>query len=117
MAWVQGLSVRILTHERVRVGRKSVVDAAMAIVQRDGLAGMTVTRAVEGWSAHGGVRTASWVELSDDLPIVIEIVDRVEKIEAALSDITAISEHGVTTVTEMRLFVADSGNPGSEVES
>ena len=107
MAWVQGLSVRVLTHERVRVGRKPVVEAIMEIVRRDGLAGVTVTRAVEGWSAHGGVRTASWVELSDDFPIVIEIVDRSEKIEAALPDIIAISGHGVTTLTEMRLYVAD----------
>lgn len=107
MSWVQGLSVRVLTHERVRVGRKPVVDAIMEIVRRDGLAGVTVTRAVEGWSAHGGVRTASWIELSDDLPIVIEIVDRAEKIEAALPDIIAISGHGVTTLTEMRLFVSE----------
>ena len=107
MAWVQGLSVRVLTHERVRVGRKPVVEAIMEIVRRDGLAGVTVTRAVEGWSAHGGVRTASWVELSDDLPIVIEIVDRSEKIEPALPDIIAISGHGVTTLTDMRLYVAD----------
>ena len=107
MAWVQGLSVRVLTHERVRVGRKPVVEAIMEIVRRDGLAGVTVTRAVEGWSAHGGVRTASWVELSDDLPIVIEIVDRSEKIEAALPDIIAISGHGLTTLTDMRLYVAD----------
>lgn len=107
MAWIQGLSVRILTHERVRVGRKPVVEAIMEIVRRDGLAGVTVTRAVEGWSAHSGVRTASWIELSDDLPIVIEIVDRSEKIEAALPDILTISGHGVTTLTETRLFVPD----------
>jgi hypothetical protein len=107
MAWVQGLSVRVLTHERVRVGRKSVVDAIMEIVRRDELAGVTVMRAIQGWSAHGGVRTANWVDLSDDLPVVIEIVDRAEKIEAALSDIITISGHGVMTTTETRLYVAD----------
>ena len=106
MAWVQGLSVRILTHERVRVERKPVVEAIMDIVRRDGLAGVTVTRAIEGWTARGGVRTATWVDLSDDLPVVIEIVDRAEKIEAALPDLVAVSAHGVTTVTEMRLYIA-----------
>lgn len=107
MAWVRGLSARILTHERAQTGRVTVIDAIRAIVRRDGLAGVTVTRAVEGWSAHGGVRVASWVELSDDLPVVIEIVDRAEKIEAALADILGAASHGVITLTETQLHVPD----------
>lgn len=107
MAWVAGQSVRILTHERVHVGHKTVVDAVMDIARRDHLSGVTITRAIEGWSAHSGVRAASWVELSDDLPIVIEIVDRAEKIEAALPDIVTICGHGVTSVTDVRMYVAD----------
>lgn len=107
MAWAQGLAVRILTHERARVAGSTVIDAIMAIVRRDGLAGVTMTRAVEGWSAHGGVRTATWVDISDDLPVVIEIVDRLEKIEAALPDFVALGQHGSLSVTETRLFVAE----------
>lgn len=107
MAWVQGLSVRILTHERARAGRVSVIDAIIEIVRRNGLAGVTVTRAEEGWSAHGGTRAASWVELSDDLPIVVEIVDRTEKIEAALPDILNAKGHGLMTLTETRLHAAE----------
>lgn len=107
MAWVQGLSVRVLTHERARSGRVSVIDALIAIVHRDGLAGVTVTRAVEGWSAHGGTRAASWVELSDDLPVVVEIVDRAEKIEAALPDIASAKGHGLMSLTATQLYVAD----------
>lgn len=107
MAWASGLTVRILTHEQARVGGNLVVDAIMAIVRRDGLEGVTVTRAMEGWSARGGVRTSTWVDLSDDLPVVIEIVDRVEKVEAALPDFIELGRHGSLSVTETRLFVEE----------
>jgi PII-like signaling protein len=58
MAWVRGLSTRILTHERAQSGRATVIGAIIAIVRRDGLAGVAVTRADEGWSAHGGILAA-----------------------------------------------------------
>jgi PII-like signaling protein len=47
------------------------------------------------------------VELSEDLPVVIEIVDRAEKIEAALPDILGAAGHGVTTLTETTWHVPD----------
>lgn len=107
MAWVCGQTVRILTHERARAAGGLMMDAIMGIVRRDGLAGVTMTRALEGWSAHGGVRTSGWADLSDDLPVLIEIVDRVEKIEAALPDIIALGAHGVLSVSDTQLYVAE----------
>jgi PII-like signaling protein len=99
--------VRIPTHERVRVGCKLVADVILEIVRRDTLGGVTVTRAIEDWSAHVGVHTSSWVELSDDLPVVTEMVDRAEKIEAALAYIVSMSGDCGSSVTDVRLYVAD----------
>ena len=107
--FVAGLSVRILTSEGARAGRRSVMDALVELVQRERLAGITVLRAVEGYSAHGGLHRSGWVDVSDDLPLVIEIVDRAEAIERVLPEITALLRHGVVTVSEVRLFAPDGG--------
>lgn len=108
MPWTPGVVARVLTHERARIGHQSVVEAALALARRAGLAA-TVTRAQEGWSAHGGARAASQVELSDDLPIIIELVASAERMAAALPDLVAIaSTHGAVTLTDTRLWEPDS---------
>lgn len=104
MPWTPGLSARILTHERARAGHTSVVEAVLTLARREGLPA-SVTRAQEGWSRHGGARAASQVELSDDLPIIIEISAPSERIEAALPDLIAIaSPHGTVTLADTRLW-------------
>lgn len=111
MPFVPGLSVRVLTHERARAGRHSVVDALLELVRREHLAGVTVSRAAEGYSLRGGLRDSSVVELGDDLPQTVEIVDRAERIEEVLPAIASLITDGTLTVTEVRLFVPDTAAP------
>jgi len=107
MPWIRAVSVRMLTHERARIGQRPVVEEALALARREGLAA-TVTRAQEGWSAHGGARAVNQVELSDDLPIVIELVASAERIEAALPALIAIASiHGTVTLADTRLWTQD----------
>lgn len=107
MPFVQGLAVRILTREDARAGNHSLVDAVLDIVKREKLSGVTVTRAVEGYSAHGGARSSTWADLGDDLPITIEIVDTTEQIQRALPEITLLVSEGALTVTDIKLFAPD----------
>lgn len=108
MPWIPGVSVRMLTHERARIGQRSVVEEALALARREGLAA-TVTRAQEGWSAHGGARAVTQVELSDDLPIIIELIASPERIEAALPALIAIASiHGTVTLADTRLWTSES---------
>jgi PII-like signaling protein len=107
MPWICGRSARILTHERARAGHRSLMEAALTLARRANLAA-SVTRAQEGWSAHGGARVASQVELSGDLPLIIEVVGATERIEAALPDLIALAAtHGTITLTETRLWTPD----------
>ncbi len=107
MSWVPGLAVRILTHERARSGKQSVIDALLDVVRRHALAGMTVSRAVEGWSAHGALRSSGVLELGDDLPLIVEIVDRADIMEPVLPEIASHITSGVLLVSETRLFLPD----------
>lgn len=107
MGWVQGLSVRILTHESARIGHRPIIEAIRESAQAYGLMTVRVTRGIAGWTLSGGFRTADWVDVSNDLPVVIEIVDCATKIEAILPNIMALGAHHMIAITEAQLFNAD----------
>ncbi|MGH2504549.1 MAG: DUF190 domain-containing protein [Ktedonobacterales bacterium] len=101
MPWTMGLAVRIFTHERAHAGRRRVVDTLVALAQEQRLAGVTVTRAV-GEAARSGAPSG------EGAPLIVEMVDRTERIEAALAQITALVPHSAVSVTETRIYLPAS---------
>jgi PII-like signaling protein len=79
--------------------------------RRLGLAGATVLRGVEGYGAHSRLHTAKILRLSTDLPIVVEIVDTKERIDAFLPVIDSAIQEGLATLekVEIRLYRAGAG--------
>ena len=73
------------------------------------LAGATVLRGPMGFGAHSRLHTAKVLCLSEDLPMVIEIVDTQEKIDAFLPQIDAMVEEGLVTLETVHVikYVAD----------
>lgn len=74
-----------------------------ALVQRfraESMAGATVLRAVEGFGANSRVHTARVLRLSEDLPIVVEVVDSAERIEAILPIVDEMLSDGLVTLTD-----------------
>jgi PII-like signaling protein len=67
------------------------------------LAGATVLRGPMGFGRHSRVHTAKLLELSTDLPIVIEIVDSEEKIDAFLPTVDDLVTEGLVTVEAVRI--------------
>jgi PII-like signaling protein len=76
-----------------------------------GLAGATVLRGLEGFGAHSRLHTAKVLRLSTDLPIVVEIVDTPEKIEAFLPIVDGAVREGLATVEKVRIKFYRSGAP------
>jgi len=68
-----------------------------------GLAGATVLRGMEGFGASSRLHAASILRLSEDLPIVIEIVDTEEKIEAFLPTIDGAIKEGLATLEKVQI--------------
>jgi uncharacterized protein len=68
------------------------------------LAGATVLRGAMGFGRHSRVHTAKLLELSTDLPIVIEIVDSEEKIDAFLPMVDALVTEGLVTLEAVRIL-------------
>jgi PII-like signaling protein len=69
-----------------------------------GLAGATVLKGAMGFGANSLVHTAGLLELSTDLPIVVEIVDSADKVQALLPFLDEAVREGLITVEEVRIF-------------
>jgi PII-like signaling protein len=98
--------------------RRQGVPLYEAIVQRArslGLAGATVLRGVEGFGAKSRIHRASILRLSEDLPIVIEIVDKEEKIRALLEELEPWIDDGMVTLerVEVMLYRARRAGEGA----
>ena len=77
-----------------------------------GLAGATVLRGLEGFGAHSVVHRARVLALSPDLPIVVEIVDTLDKIEAFLPIVDAAVAEGLATLEKVEIRFYRSGSAG-----
>jgi uncharacterized protein len=79
------------------------------------MAGATVLRGPMGFGAHSRLHTAKVLRLSEDLPIVIEIVDTVEKIDALLPFVDEAVQEGLVTREKVQViqYRANGGAMGS----
>jgi len=71
--------------------------------QQAGLAGATVLRGVEGFGASNHVHTTRVLSLSNDLPIVVVIVDAAERIDAFLPHLDDIVTEGLVTIDDVQV--------------
>ncbi|MBK9180914.1 MAG: DUF190 domain-containing protein [Acidimicrobiales bacterium] len=78
-----------------------------------GLAGATVLRGVEGFGASNHLHTTHILSLSDDLPMVIVIVDAAERIAAFLPQLDDLVTEGLVIVEDVEV-VRYLGRPGPE---
>ena len=74
-----------------------------------GLAGATVLRGIEGYGATQRIHSAKILQLSTDLPIIIELIDTLEKIDKFMPIIEDVIEGGLVTQekAKIRLFRAN----------
>ena len=87
-----GRLLRIFVGEADRYRSGSLYTALVRTAREHGLAGATVWRGIEGFGARSVIHTASILRLSEDLPMIIEIVDSEERIRAALPALEALLE-------------------------
>lgn len=96
--------LRIFIGENDRWEGKPLFEAIVQKARKDGLAGATVLKGFEGFGAHSRIHTAKILRLSEDLPIVIEIVDSEEKIEAFLPELDEMVKEGLITMEKVRVI-------------
>ena len=99
----EGSLLRVFIGESDRRGGMLLYEWIVRQAKEHGLAGATVLRGVEGFGARSRVHTARILDLSTDLPIVVEIVDTLEKIEAFLPIIDEAISDGLATVEKVQI--------------
>lgn len=102
----QGKLLRIFIGESDRHDNMPLFEWIVRKAREEGIAGATVIRGLEGYGAHSRLHTAKILRLSSDLPVVIEIVDTEERIEAFLPLIDEAIAEGLATVerVEVRFY-------------
>src|SRR5436305_12199945 len=93
-----GMLVRIFIGDADRWEGLPLYEAVVQRAREKGLAGATVFRGFAGFGAHSLVHSTRILRLSEDLPILIEIVDRKEKIDAFPPELHGISRQGLAPV-------------------
>lgn len=109
----EGKLLRIFIGESDTVDGRPLYDALVLQAKERGLAGATVLRGVEGFGAASRIHTARILRLSEDLPIVVEIVDSEEKIKAFMEVVDALFERsksgGMVTLERAEVIRYSSG--------
>ena len=94
----EGKLLRIFVGESDRWEGRPLYEAIVLEARKRGLAGATVLKGFMGFGAHSRIHTAKLLELSQDLPIIVEIVDAPEKIEAFMPDLERMVGDGLITI-------------------
>lgn len=97
----QSALVRIYTDERARAGHKALFEAIVLKARDDGLAGATVLRGPMGFGHSHHIHTASILNLSECLPLVIEIVDEEQKLRAFIDSLENFEDIGLVTLEKV----------------
>lgn len=101
------LRLRIIVGENDKMGHRPLYEAIVLKAREAGLGGATVTRGVMGYGRRSKLHTAKILRLSEDMPMIVEIVDRRDRIESFLtnlSNVEGISIDGLVTLEEVQLL-------------
>ncbi len=100
----EGYLLRIFVGESDRHGYHPLYEAIVLKAREAGMAGATVLRGVMGFGKNSILHTAKILRLSEDLPMVVEIVDSLEKVEKFLPLLDDMISDGLVTIEKVRVI-------------
>lgn len=96
--------LRIFFGERDRHRGRPLYDVIVRLARERHLAGATVLRGPMGYGRGSRIHRAHLFELSEDLPIVVEIVDTEERIEGFLPELETVMGSGLVTLEKVKVI-------------
>ncbi|MEX0747809.1 MAG: DUF190 domain-containing protein [Rhodothermales bacterium] len=100
----EGVLLRVFVGESDQVHGRPVYEQIVMKARELGLAGATVLRGVMGFGAASRIHTAKILRLSEDMPMVVEIVDTEAKIDLLLPYLDEVVEEGMVTIERVRIL-------------
>jgi PII-like signaling protein len=98
-----GCLLRIFIGENQKVDGKPLYQQLVEKARAGGLAGATVWRGMMGYGANSRIHTSKIMRLSQDLPVIVEIVDAREKLETFLEEIDGMIKGGLATLEKAQV--------------
>ena len=96
--------LRIFIGENDRFGQYPLYEAIVLKAREQGLAGATVLRGPMGFGHSSRLHTAKILRLSEDLPVVVEIIDSEQNITAFLPLLEEMVKGGLVSIEEVRIM-------------
>jgi PII-like signaling protein len=100
----EGQLLRILIGESDRWEGKPLYEALVFKAREMGLAGATMLRGLMGYGAASRIHTAKILRLSEDMPVIVEIVDSPEKISPFLTVVDEMVQEGLVTLERVQVI-------------
>ena len=99
----EGQMLRVYVGESDRWQGKPLYEAIVLKAREMGIAGATALRGIMGFGAASRIHTSKILRLSEDLPVVVEIVDSAQKIAQLLPEIESMVQEGLVTLESVRM--------------
>jgi hypothetical protein len=106
--------LRVFVGEQQKYNGRPVYEAIVEAAREHGLMGATVLRGVMGFGSHCKLHTAKVLMLSEDLPMVVEIVDREDRIRDFIPLIKAMNHEGLITLEKIQVVANNRGKGAGE---
>jgi hypothetical protein len=106
----EGKLLRLFVGESDTWHGKPLYQAIVERVREQGLAGATVIRGIEGFGADSRIHTSRILRLSEDLPVVIEIVDTAERIDRIVPLLDEMVTEGLLTLERVQIVAYRSSS-------
>ena len=94
----ENVLMRIFIGESDRYHHQPLYEALVEVFRREGIAGATVLRGISGFGAHSVYHTQKLLDLSADLPLVVEVIDTQKKIDDIMPRIDEMMGGGMITL-------------------
>jgi len=99
----EGYLLRIFISENDKHDGRPLFEWIVQKAKSENMAGATVLRGLEGFGADHHIHTSKILRLSEELPIIIEIVDTLDKIDAFIPIIDEVIDEGMATVEKVSI--------------
>jgi uncharacterized protein len=101
----EGQCLRLFIGEAEEWQGKSLYQTIIERAWQHGIRGATVFRGTEGFGPEHHLSTERLVDISENLPIIVEMVDSTERIQTLLPELDRLMQRGMITMTPVSLIV------------